>query len=471
MRTFRLRWPPRPLFWGAGLLWLGILAVAACGDDAAAPAPGGAAQPAAEEANERAEAEAAAPAEHAAADAEEADQAETATQAEVRQAAAQQQAQAAPPPAPVGNVLEGEVAEYVAGVDYFPDKATLTHAAGFSVRYIDHYKVVSVPEPFPGGEPETYVLVQRGTPSPSLSGELAAAQLIQVPIRSMFSGSTTHLPALQELGVLHVLTGVSSHGLVVSPAIRERIAVGAVVEYAPTFQIDAELVIAEAPEILMTSGFADPTHQVLSDAGVTLVANTEWLESSPLARAEWIKYVALFSNREAAAEAFFAKIVQRYEALQAAVKELGSRPSVQTGFVFGGIWYASGGDSYVARLLADAGAGYVWADNDQATAIQLDLEAQLDRAQDAEFWLDVSVFWTSLEDALSEDSRYAEFSAFQSGNVWNPTRIVGEGGGLDFYERGVTRPDLVLSDLIKIFHPELLPDHEMVWYERLPSAS
>ena len=372
-------------------------------------------------------------------------------------------------PAPSANALDGAVAEYAAGVDYFPEKVSVAYAENFTVEYFDNYKVVTVAQPVPGGEPESYVLVQRGTPAPELSGALAGAAAIEVPVESIFSGATTHLPFLVDLGVVDRLTGVGSASLIHAEPVLARVASGAAIEYAAAGPVDAETVIETAPEVLISVGVDDEAYPILQGAGVAVVSGTEWLEPTPLGRAEWIKYVAVFFNREGEAEARFATIERAYLDLVSRAAAVAKRPTVMTGVLFDGVWYAAGGGSFVARLLDDAGAAYVWAENGDAGSIPLDFESQLEQAQDAEFWINVSLFWSTVSDAAAEDSRYESFEAYQTGNVWNYSRIQNAGGGLEYFERGASRPDLVLADLLKVFHQDLVPEHALIWYEQLPA--
>ena len=217
----------------------------------------------------------------------------------------------------------------------------------------------------------------------------------------------------------------------------------------------------------MTSGFWDDAYDIIQSAGTAIVHNADWVESSPLGRAEWVKFISLFFNREAEAEAWFEQVRADYAAARALAADVERRPTVHTGQVWGGIWYASGGRSYVAQLLADAGADYVWADDDSTGSMEHDIETQLAQANAAEFWLHAASWWSSTAAALAEDSRYGEFASLQNGNVWNPTLATNEQGGNDFFERGAVRPDLVLRDLIAILHPGLLPDHAFVYYQQL----
>ena len=361
-----------------------------------------------------------------------------------------------------------------------PPPLSITDAVNFTVEYIGDAKLVHVLQPAPGAPGAVYILTQRGAAEPeggwaSLADDLIAARdlapatVIEVPIRSLFTSSTTQLPALDILGVVDRLSGVAQHAFVTTESVRAMIDAGQLAEFAPTFAVDAEVVLAAQPDVLMTSGFWDDAYDVIQNAGTAIVHNGDWVESSPLGRAEWVKFVSLFFNREAEAEAWYQQVRSDYEAAKAVAAEVERRPTVHTGQVWGGVWYASGGQSYVARLLADAGADYVWADNDAAGSLEHDIETQLARASEAEFWLHAASWWASAAAALAEDARYGEFASMQNGNVWNPTLAVNEQGGNDYFENGSVRPDLVLRDLIAILHPQLMPDHEFVYYQRLPA--
>ena len=355
-----------------------------------------------------------------------------------------------------------------------PPPLTIRDAANFTVAYIDDIKLVQVSETTPGGDPAAYLLVPRGAEEPQGGWTLWAADhtptpptVIEIPVRSIFTSSTTQLPALEILGLLDRLTGVAQAEFVSSEAVRAMLHADQLVVFAPTYAVDAELVLAAQPDLLMTSGFWDDAYDIIQNSGTAIVHNADWVESSPLGRAEWVKFISLFFDREAEAEVWYQQVRADYEAAKALAADVERRPTVHTGQVWGGIWYASGGRSYVAQLLADAGADYVWADDDSTGSMELDIEAQLAQANDAEFWLHAASWWANAEAALAEDSRYGEFASFQNGNVWNPTLATNEQGGNDFFESGSVRPDLVLRDLIAILHPDLALDHEFIYYQQL----
>lgn len=416
---------------------------------------------------------------------------------QVAQAPAQQSAQQTEPPSaqpaadqsaqqpePAAQTQQAQETQQTAQAEAEPEppapaaQIALTDAVNFTVEYIGSAKLVHVKQPSPGAAGAAYVLAPRGAPEPqggwaSLADDLIAAHdlapavVVEIPIRSLFTSSTTQLPALDILGVVDRLTGVAQKAFVNTASVRALIDADQLVEFAPTYTVDAEAVVVAQPDVLMTSGFWDDAYDIIQSAGTAIVHNADWVESSPLGRAEWVKFISLFFDREAEAEAWYAGVRADYEAAKALAADVERRPTVHTGQVWGGIWYASGGRSYVAQLLADAGADYVWADDDSAGSMEHDIETQLAQANAAEFWLHAASWWASAADALAEDSRYAEFASLRNSNVWNPTLATNEQSGNDFFESGSVRPDLVLRDLIAILHPNLLPNHAFVYYQQL----
>jgi iron complex transport system substrate-binding protein len=372
--------------------------------------------------------------------------------------------------AATSNLTTGCVEKFDASADYFPDKVAVEDAANFSVEYRRSYKVVTVKEANAGGPAERYVLVQCGVPAPRLEGVLAGAQIATVPIASLYSASTTHLPLLVDLQRLDVLTGVSQLKHLAGDEILKRAASGQVREFAPISTIDSELVVSQRPGVLMTGGATSAALAVIRSAGIPVVANNEWLEPTALARAEWLKYMALFLNEERAAQQLYSEMKGRYKGLSGramAVPE-DRKPTIMTGRGTRGDFVIAGGRSYVAALIKDAGGRYVWADNIAEGSATIDLEAQIRRAGNADIWINGGG-WPSLASMVKDEPRYGEFKAYRTGQVWVYERRLTPTGGNDYWTRAVSHPDLVLADLIKIFHPSLVPQHEFQWYLQVPA--
>lgn len=371
--------------------------------------------------------------------------------------------------APENNLTDACVAEgeFDASIDYFPEKTTLTHTDGFSVEYFNNYKLVTVKTPYPGaGESMQYVLVQCGTPAPE---GFLDEQIIEVPVQTVVTMSTSYLPFLDELGLLDRLVGLDDATYVSNPTVLKMAEEGKLTMIGYGAGVNVEQALELSPDLILTygSGALDyDAHPVLIEAGLKTVVNAEWLDVSPLGRAEWGKFIAIFFNKEADAEALFAQTVEQYNEYAALATGVTEKPTVFTGSDYQGTWSMPGGNSFAAAFLKDAGADYLWADDTSTGSLPLAFEAVFEKAQSAEYWVNVGYFFT-LNDLLAADARYADFAVYQSGNIWNNDAITSATGGNDYYESAVAHPELVLADLIKIFHPELLPDYELVYYRQL----
>jgi iron complex transport system substrate-binding protein len=372
--------------------------------------------------------------------------------------------------APTENFTADCPADYDETVNYFPEQVTVDYANAFTVEYFNNYKVVTVPQPWAGAEtPVSYVLVQCGTPAPE-DEALADLPVIEVPVQSFVSMSTTYLPFLDQLDQVETLVAVDEFDYINTPSVRERIDAEEVAEIGSGPSVNIEILLDLDPDVIMTSstGSADyDSYPVLQEAGLPVVLNADYTENDPLGRAEWIKFIALFYNQEADAAAIFDTVGTEYNDLVALAASVEAQPTVFVDSSYEGTWYMAGGASYTAQLLADAGAAYVYADDESTASLYLDFESVLDAAAEADFWVNANGFWFAPEDALASDERYAEFAAFQNENIYLNNKVMNAFGGIDYYESGIAQPEVILADLIAIFHPELLPDHELYYYQPL----
>lgn len=351
------------------------------------------------------------------------------------------------------------------------DTVSPRYAEGFDVEYHDTYKLVTVLNPWQGSsETFTYLLVEPGTVPPSLGlGET----VIEIPAHRFVSLSTTYLPYLPILGETDALVGVENTRMVSTPEVVRRIDEGYVRDVAGAGSgmasgLDLEVLIDLDPDLVMTYATGSPEydmHPKLKEAGISVVLNGEYMETDPLGRAEWIKFASVFFDKEREANEYFDRIEAEYLTLKdlAATEE---KPTVFLNNNYRGTWYMAGGESYVARFLSDAGADYLWADDSTTGSIPLDFEVVYDRALGADYWLNPGTA-QSMEELLAEDARYTDFGAARSGRIYNNNALVNDGGGNDYWESGVVHPEIILKDLLKIFHPDLVPDHSLVYYQQL----
>lgn len=355
----------------------------------------------------------------------------------------------------------------------FSGPTRIRYAKGFSIEYHDTHKVVRLFSPWRNaGQTFTYVLAKPGSALPPLP---PGAVVIPMPIRRAAATTTICLPFFAMLHVESSLVGVSGAGRVCTPEIAERIRGGQIAEIGTgngmLTLLDMERLYSLQPDFVMVYGTGIPEfdlHSKLMEAGFKTVIFSNHMESTPLGRAEWIKFLAAFFDKEAEADRLFEEIAARYEALAEKARAVSARPVVFSGLYYRSLWYVPGGQSYAAKFIADAGGDYVWKEDRSAGSQSLDMETVVERARNADYWLDP---WPSgsLAELAAADDRFGLFKAFRNGNVYSGDAGTNENGGNDFWETGVARPDLVLADLIAIFHPELMPSHRSRWYRRLPS--
>ena len=370
-----------------------------------------------------------------------------------------------------GNLTDGCIDSYSPDTDYFPDKATFEHADGVSVTYESSYKVVEVTT-LEGEEPQRYVLLQCGADTPELEGDLQDAQVIEVPVKSAITLTTTNLPHFAELDAADKVVGVGTAAYVATPEILERTEAGQIKDFATAEGTpNQEAIIGAQPELLIMDAFGETIVEDANryaTAGVPTVLVADFNEQELLGRAEWLKFTSLFLNAEAAATEAFDEIAAEYDRVASAASEADEQPTVFANTPFEGTWFTPGGNSFFANAVKDANGTYVFADDDSTYSLELDIETVLDKAGDADVWLQAGSTQGSLQDLAKGDPRFRTFAAFRSGQVWAYDKAMAPGGGNAFFETGYTRADLVLSDLVKILHPDVLPDHELEYFGQVP---
>ncbi|MBP0016390.1 MAG: ABC transporter substrate-binding protein [Cyanobacteria bacterium SBLK] len=360
------------------------------------------------------------------------------------------------------------VKNYDPDVDYFRERIQPEYATGFSVEYHKNYKLVTVRNPWRDTNATfQYLLVLCGTPQPQGYEEM---QAIAIPIQTVVTLSTTNLPHLDRLGVVDRLIGVNRFSLVNTTRVREKIQAGELIETGSGRTLNLERLLERSPDLILTYGTGNPEfdrHEQLNAIGLPVAIVAEYMESSPLGRAEWLKFTSLFFNREAEANEIFSEIPREYQRLIELTREIENPPTVFAGFSYEGTWYVAGANSYAGQFLEDAGADYIWSDLTITGSSPKDFEVVFDRAKDADYWLNASQAWQSREDAISADVRYGKFAALQGDRVFNLAARLSPEGGNDYWETGMLEPHLILADLIAILHPELLSDRKLKYYRQL----
>ncbi|KAA6348285.1 iron complex transport system substrate-binding protein [termite gut metagenome] len=340
---------------------------------------------------------------------------------------------------------------------------TIQYAEGFSITHINDYTKIIVFNPWEGGKVyDIYYLVKDEKVAVPSDGHK-----VITPLKSLMVNSATHLGFLDLLGETDKVTGVCSASSIYNPSILKGVEEGKIMDLGDSFNLDMERLLLLKPQAIMTSAYnaEDENSKRMKQSGLTLLYNIEWQEKSLLGRAEWIKFIGAFFDKENLADSIFNDVAGRYNTIKKQAYLATDTPSVLSGQDFRGTWSMPGGQSFNARLFRDAGARYYYADNNASGSIATTIEEALLHFEQADVWVGVQT--STLEELAKTNKKYKLFKAYQKGTVYNTSKRTTATGGNDYWESGVARPDLLLSDMIKIFHPSLLPDYELTYMKLL----
>lgn len=345
-------------------------------------------------------------------------------------------------------------------------KNEITQAKGLAIYRYNGYSVVKITDPWPNATKDyTYILQQKGAVIPD---SLKQNPIIAVPLQSIVVTSTTHIPSLEMLGVSHTLVGFPNLDYISSEKVRERVDAGKVRELGSNQNLNTEVIIDLQPELIVGFGIDNnnPALDNLQKNGLKVMLNGDWNEQTPLGKAEWIKFFGALYGVDAKADSIFNNIQTEYNKMLAAVKNAKAKPTVMAGAVYENQWYLPHGNSWGSIFIKDGGGQYLWADSHGTGSLSLPFETVLEKAKDAEIWIGPAQF-TSLAEMTANNPHYGQFKAFRDKKVYSFSTRKGQKGGLIFYELAPNRPDMVLKDMIKILHPELLPDYQLYFFEQL----
>lgn len=348
-------------------------------------------------------------------------------------------------------------------------KLAVTYAKGFSIEIHQDYQVLEIKNPWPkSNKTYRYALVNRDRASEIQLEASTFEAVIQTPIQKIVVTSTTHIPALDLLNVEHTLVGFPDPDLVSSEKTRALIEKGMVKNLGKNESINTEILLALRPELVIGFGIDgnNKTFENIQKSGIPVIFNGDWVEKSPLAKAEWIKVFGALYNQEQVAQTVFETIENDYLEAKKSAGEASRRPTVLSGALHRDIWYLPSGTSPEAQLLKDANTHYLWQDTEAEGSLALNFENVFEKAKDAELWINPSIY-TSLEALEKANPHYSKFKAFKERQIYSFVDTKGKTGGVTYFEMGMARPDLVLKDLIKIAHPELLPDYDLYFYKRI----
>ena len=343
---------------------------------------------------------------------------------------------------------------------------SVKYAKGLEIYKYNGYSILKITKPWPEATSGfTYILKEKNGIIPD---SLKQFTVISVPIQSIVVTSTTHIPSLEMLNVENTLVGFPSTNFISSAKTRKRIDAGKVREVGNNENLNTEVLIDMKPDVIVSFGInnSNPTIDNLQKSGLNVLINGDWTEQSPLGKAEWIKFFGALYGLDAKANALFTTIENNYKNALALAEKTTQKPTVLSGAMFQDQWYVPQGESWVSMFLKDAQSNYLWKETEGFGSLSLPFETIFDKAQNATFWIAPGDF-SSLKQMSDSNPHYSEFSSFKNKKVYSYAINKGAKGGIVYFELASARPDLVLKDLIKIFHPELLPNYKPFFFQKL----
>lgn len=346
------------------------------------------------------------------------------------------------------------------------------YATRFDIQVEGDYTQLRVFDPWQNskGSSFSYVLGERQELIPDSLSDLP---FIQTPLKRVITMSTTHVAMISGLGESNSIIGASGTPFIYTREIRKRCDADEISDVGYGHGLNYEKVVALDPDVVFlygVEGSVISTAEKLGELGIQVVYCAEYLERDPLGKAEWIRFFAPFFQREAEADVLFNRVDSSYRALQSLTVSIESKPRVMIGLPWKDTWYIAGGNSFSSRLIGDAGGSYIWRDNSSDEAVPLDLETVYSKAIDADIWINPGVA-QSINELIAFDERFSDLPVIREKMVYNNNKRMSPGGGNDYWESATLRPDLVLADLISVFHPQLMRDHSMVYYRKLNSEN
>ena len=356
---------------------------------------------------------------------------------------------------------------------------SIDYANGFSITRYPTHTIITITEAFPRAQKVfKYALIPKDSLGKNIDNESSneleetlksqgVDAILRTPLNAVVVTSTTHIPSLEMLGVAETLKGFPNLDYISSPLMRKRIANKEIIDLGQNESLNTELTIELHPEAMISFG-VEGENKALSNiqrAGIPVLYNGDWVEKDPLGKAEWIKFFGALYGKESEADSIFKHIEKNYNTLKGQISSIKNKPTVLSGGMFKDIWYLPKGDSWQAKVLEDAGGNYLWSETKGSGSIALSIESVLEKGQQADFWIAPGQY-TSYAKLASDNPAYAQFDAFKNKKVYTFAKYKGETGGLLYYELAPNRPDLVLRDLAKILHPDIIAE-EFTFFDTL----
>lgn len=347
------------------------------------------------------------------------------------------------------------------------DSLSFKYSTLLSIAEYDGYALATIKNPWKSGKVlHQYVLMPRtsevGQQTPTFP---EGATVIEVPIKRAAVFTTVHCSLLTGFGLGDRIVGVADSKYIKIPYIHEQIKKGRIVDCGNGLNPVVEKIMDIKPDVIMLSPFENSGgYGKTEEIGIPLIECAEYMETSPLARAEWMRFYGLLFGVPMKADSLFHEVDSCYTALKQRATEAGEGRSVIVDKVTGSVWYMPGGNSTIGRMIQDAGGRYPWASDKQSGSLALPFETVLERGGESDVWMlrySSDHEWDYRE-LLSGHRGYDQLKAFREQEVYGCNVEHSK-----FYEETPFRPDYLLSDFIQILHPDIIGLPPLRYYKKL----
>ena len=339
---------------------------------------------------------------------------------------------------------------------------SIRYAVGFEVWQGDGYVQVEIKDPWKEGRLlHRYLLAPRDQVLPD---DMPKGTVIRVPLRNVVIYTAVHAAMFDEMGAIDDIVGVCEPRYIKDATILNRIEKGRIQDLGQATSPNIEKMIASGAEVIIASPFANGSYGAVEKTGIPVIACVDYMETDPLGRAEWIKFIGLLTGTSERADSLFRTTEANYLRLKTLTENVACRPKLMTEMRYGSAWYVSGGASYMAHLYKDAGADYLFSYLAGAGGIPLSFETVLEKAIHADLWM----ILYNREEAMTYRALQSDYASYSRFDPFRNRRIYGCNVNYShYYEEVPIHPDYLLEELTAIFHPSLLPNHTFRYFTPL----
>jgi len=341
----------------------------------------------------------------------------------------------------------------------------IKYAKGFDIKYFDNYKLITLYNPWDNYSVYyKYKVFYKDVEANSKDLEL----YLSVVQNKIVALSGSQIGFLDKLNLENEIIGVSKKQYIYNSIVLKNIDANKTNQLGDETSLDYEKLYTMQPKIVFVTGWnkMNSSFDKGISTGMPIVYMLEWQEQNPLGRAEWIKYIAAFFNKEKEADSLFSEVEQNYIAISDMKNNYEFKPTVLHGSLISGTWYMPGGKSYISNLYKDAGAIYLWGNSKEIGSIPLKFESVYTKAKGVDFWFPM-IDVENINELSKIEKRYELFAPIKNKKIFLSNKRQNYLGGNDYWESGVANPDIILKDLFEILHNDTVKNKDLYFFSRI----